>query len=73
VQALYLWSISAGNLFDALVQMFISNPDHTSKLPGASFYLFFSALAIAAAIVFAVIALRYKEVVHLQDETPAAT
>ena len=72
VQALYLWSITAGNLFTALVQMFIQNPDHTSKLPGAWFYLFFAGLAMGAAIVFSLIALRYKEASHLQDETPAA-
>jgi POT family proton-dependent oligopeptide transporter len=72
VQALYLWSITAGNLFTALVQKFIQNPDHTSKLPGASFYLFFAVLAMVTAIVFAFIALRYKEVSYLQDETPAA-
>jgi len=71
VQALYLWSITAGNLFTALVQMFIQNPDHTSKLPGASFYIFFSVLAMGAAVLFSLIALRYKEVVHLQDESPA--
>jgi len=73
VQALYLWSITAGNLFTALVQKFIQNADGTSKLPGASFYLFFAVLAMGAAIVFAVIALRYKEVSYLQDEAPATT
>lgn len=72
VQALYLWSISAGNLFTAFVQAFIQNEDGTSKLPGASFYVFFAVLAMGAAVVFALIALRYKEVVHLQDEAPAA-
>ena len=75
VQALYLWSITAGNLFTALVHKFIQNADGTNKLPGATFYLFFAGLAVAAAVIFAVIALRYKEVVHLQDEAsaPAAT
>jgi POT family proton-dependent oligopeptide transporter len=73
VQALYLWSITAGNLFTALVQKFIQNADGTSKLPGASFYLFFAVLAMSAALVFAVIALRYKEVNYLQDDAPATT
>lgn len=73
VQALYLWSITGGNLFTALVQKFIQNADGTSKLPGASFYLFFAILAMVAALVFAVIALRYKEVNYLQDEAPANT
>lgn len=73
VQALYLWSITAGNLFTALVQKFIQNADGTTKLPGASFYLFFAVLAMGAALVFALIALRYKEVSHLQDEAPATS
>jgi POT family proton-dependent oligopeptide transporter len=72
VQALYLWSVSAGNLFTALVHKFIQNADGTNKLPGASFYIFFALFAMGAAIIFALIALRYKEVVHLQDEAPAA-
>lgn len=69
VQALYLWSITGGNLFTALVQKFIQNPDGSSKLPGASFYLFFAVLAMGAALVFAVIARRYREATHLQDES----
>lgn len=68
VNALYLWSISAGNLFTAFVHLFIENKDGSSKLPGASFYLFFAMLAIAASGVFALIALRYREVSHFQDE-----
>ena len=71
VQALYLWSITAGNLFTAIVQKVIQNADHTSKLPGASFYVFFAVLAMATAIVFAFIALRYQEVNYLQDESGA--
>lgn len=75
VQALYLWSITAGNLFTALVQKFIQNADGTNKLPGAAFYIFFAVLAMGAAMVFALIAIRYKEVSHLQDESaePVAT
>ncbi|MFI5337433.1 MAG: POT family MFS transporter [Opitutales bacterium] len=72
VQALYLWSITGGNLFTALVHKFIQNADGTNKLPGASFYMFFAVLAMVTALVFAVIALRYKVVSHLQDEAPAA-
>ncbi len=61
VQALYLWSISAGNLFTALVHMFIQNPDGTNKLPGATFYLFFAGLAIGSAFVFALIAMLMRD------------
>jgi POT family proton-dependent oligopeptide transporter len=70
MQALYLLSISAGNAFTALVHWFIANPDGTTKLHGASFYIFFAVLSMAAAVVFAFVALQYKEVAHLQDEAP---
>jgi proton-dependent oligopeptide transporter, POT family len=42
VMAVYLWSITAGNAFTALVHVFIQNPDGTLKLSGASYYLFFA-------------------------------
>jgi POT family proton-dependent oligopeptide transporter len=70
VMAVYLWSISAGNLFTALVHVFIQNPDGTLKLSGSSYYLCFAGLAAAAAGVFAFVALRYREKTHLQDEFP---
>ncbi len=71
MQALYLLSISAGNAFTALVHWFIAKPDGTTKLHGASFFVFFAVLSMVAAVVFAFVALRYKEVSHLQDESAA--
>jgi proton-dependent oligopeptide transporter, POT family len=72
VQSLYLLAVSAGNLFTAVVHWFIANPDGSVKLQGAAYYNFFAGLSIVAAVIFALVALRYKEVTHLQDETPAA-
>lgn len=72
VQALYLWSVTAGNLFTALVHWLIANPDGTTKLHGANYYLFYAALAVTASLVFAAVAMRYKEQTHLQDEAPTA-
>jgi POT family proton-dependent oligopeptide transporter len=71
VMAVYLWSISAGNAFTALVHVFIQNPDGTLKLSGSSYYLFFAGLSVASAFVFAFFAARYREKTHLQDEFPA--
>ena len=42
VMSFYLLSVSLGNLFTALVNHFIQNPDGTSKLAGAAYYNFFS-------------------------------
>jgi POT family proton-dependent oligopeptide transporter len=72
IMALYYLSISTGNLLTAGVNYFIQNPDGTSKLPGASYYWFFTALMCATAIVFIFAALRYKEQTYLQDEAEAA-
>ncbi len=71
VMAVYLWSITAGNLFTALVHKVIQNPDGTLKLTGASYYLFFAGLSAAAGVVFAFFACRYREKIHLQEEFPA--
>jgi POT family proton-dependent oligopeptide transporter len=70
VMAVYLWSITAGNAFTALVHVFIKNPDGTFKLSGSSYYLFFAGLSAAAAVVFSFFALRYREKTHLQEEFP---
>jgi proton-dependent oligopeptide transporter, POT family len=72
VMAVYLWSITAGNLFTALVHKVIENPDGSLKLSGPSYYLFFAGLSAASGIVFSFFARRYREKVHLQDEFPAS-
>jgi proton-dependent oligopeptide transporter, POT family len=73
IMVLYLLPISAGNMFTAWVHHFIANADGSSKLPGASFYLFFTALGLLSAICFALVTRFYKEKTYLQDETPATT
>lgn len=70
VMAIYLWSISAGNLFTARVHKVIANPDGSSKLSGAAYYTFFAVLSCAAAVVFAFFAARYREKTHLQGGFP---
>jgi proton-dependent oligopeptide transporter, POT family len=73
VQALYLLSVSAGNLFTALVHIFIANPDGTVKLHGSAYYTFFAALSIGCVAVFVFVAKAYKEKTYLQgDAAPHA-
>jgi POT family proton-dependent oligopeptide transporter len=55
VMSIYLGSIACGNLFTSLVNHFIQNPDHTSKLPGASYYYFFTGLMLATAVLFLIL------------------
>jgi POT family proton-dependent oligopeptide transporter len=64
-------SVSIGNFFTAGVNFFIQNPDGTSKLDGASYYLFFAAAMAATAILFVPVAVWYKEHGYIQDEAPS--
>ena len=68
VQAVYLLSVTAGNWFTAGVQWFISNPDGSSKLSGAPYFVFFAALAIAASGLFALVARGYRGQDQLQTK-----
>jgi len=70
VMALYLWSITLGNAFTALVHWFIANPDGSLKLHGASYYNFFAALSIGCVAVWVFVAKAYKEKTYLQGENP---
>ncbi len=71
MQAVYLLSVTAGNWFTAGVQWFISNPDGTSKLSGAPYFIFFAGLAMVAAFVFSLVARRYDERAYLQTQSTA--
>ncbi len=71
IQALYLLSISLGNIFSAVVNHVIENPDGTSKLPGASYYWFFALAMLVTAILFIPVARWYKPREYIQDEVPA--
>ena len=68
VMGAFLMSVSIGNLFTAAVNFFIQNPDGTTKLDGASYYLFFAAAMAVAAILFVPVAVWYKERTYIQDE-----
>jgi POT family proton-dependent oligopeptide transporter len=72
IQSVNLLSISLGNIFAAIVNAVIQNPDGTSKLPGASYYWFFTGAMLVTAILFIPLALRYKAKEYIQDEAPAS-
>jgi POT family proton-dependent oligopeptide transporter len=73
VMALYLMSVSVGNLFTSAVNYFIQNPDGTTSLDGASYYLFFAGLMALTAILFIPVAMRYREQTHIQLEARSET
>jgi POT family proton-dependent oligopeptide transporter len=66
VMALFLFAVSLGNGFTALVNVFIQNPDGSVRLSGAAYYLFFAALMILASFGFIAFASRYREHRYVQ-------
>jgi POT family proton-dependent oligopeptide transporter len=72
IMALFLLSVSLGNVFVSAVNYFIQNPDGTSKLEGADYYIFFSGAMLITAILFVPYAMRYKGKVYIQEEEDAA-
>jgi POT family proton-dependent oligopeptide transporter len=73
VMALFLMSVSIGNLFTSGVNYFIRNEDGTSALPGASYYLFFAGLMAVTAILFVPVASRYRERTYIQGAEKAGS
>src|ERR1051325_4244937 len=71
IMAVYYLSISAGNLWTSAVNFSIRNPDGSSKLPGASYYWFFTANMAAAALIFIFVAKRYQIRSYTQDSPDA--
>ncbi|KAA5542203.1 POT family MFS transporter [Roseiconus nitratireducens] len=67
VMSAYLLSVSFGNFITAGVNAIISNPDGTSKLPGASYYWFFTGLMAVAAVVYVLFSLVYSGKEYIQE------
>jgi POT family proton-dependent oligopeptide transporter len=73
VMALWLFTVSMGNLFTAGVNYFIRNADGSVKMNNQQYFLFFAGLMSVAAAVFVVVASFYREKTYLQSqETPPA-
>ena len=68
IMALYLLSVSAGNVFTALVNRFTQDEHGQSSLQGATYFWFFTGAMGIAAILFILVALTYRGQTYLQDE-----
>ena len=68
IMALYLLSVAAGNEFTAIVNLVIEKSDGTSRLPGASYYWFFTGCMFVAAVGFLYVVKTYKGKTYIQDE-----
>jgi POT family proton-dependent oligopeptide transporter len=71
IMGLFFASVALGNAFTAFVNFFIQNPDGSSKLEGASYFLFFAGTMGVTAVVFLVVLFFYKEEHYLQDDAKA--
>ncbi len=60
IMSVYLLSTALGNEFVAVVNAVIQNEDGTSKLPGASYYWFFTGVMVFAAVIYVFVAIRYR-------------
>lgn len=69
IMAFCMLSVSVGNLITALVNRFIQNADGTSKLPGASYYWFFTILMLVTAVVYVAWSQFYRGKAYIQDES----
>jgi POT family proton-dependent oligopeptide transporter len=71
VMAFFMLSISLGNLFTSAVNFFIQEPDGSSKLEGADYFLFFTSLMLVTAILFMLLARFYRGQTYINEEQPA--
>lgn len=71
IMSLYMAAVTIGNLFTSWVNRAIQNPDGSSSLTGASYFLFFAGAMLATALVFVLYAARYREQRFVQGENEA--
>ncbi|MBW2389408.1 MAG: MFS transporter, partial [Deltaproteobacteria bacterium] len=69
VMSLFLMSVSLGNLVTAAINTVIQNPDGSSKLEGASYFLFFAGMMFVAAVIFVPVAMAFKERTYIQESS----
>lgn len=72
IMGIFLCSTTVGDLFVSFVNIFIQNPDGSSKLPGAQYYMFFAYLMLGFAILYIIVSQFFKVQTFIQDEEPTA-
>jgi POT family proton-dependent oligopeptide transporter len=69
IMGFFMLSVSIGNIFTAMVNAFIQNPDGSSKLEGASYFYFFAGTMMVTSILFLLVLKYYKPKTYLHEET----
>ncbi len=60
IMGIYFLGVSLGNLFVSLVNVVIQNDDGSTKLEGASYYMFFTVAMLITAVAFVFFAMIYR-------------
>ena len=68
IMGFYMLSVSLGNIFTAIVNRLIQNPDGSSKLAGALYFHFFAGTMLITAILFLLVLKYYKPKTYLHEE-----
>ena len=68
IMSLFLMTVSLGNLFTALVNFFVENPDGSSQLEGAAYYWFFTAVMAVTAVLFVIASQFYRGRTYIQGD-----
>src|SRR5213075_2966164 len=68
VMALWLLTVASGELFVGLFNKWMLNPDGTRKLNDYQYFMFFTVLMFATAVVFVVVSCFYKGRTYLQTQ-----
>ncbi|GIX03244.1 MAG: hypothetical protein KatS3mg113_0250 [Planctomycetaceae bacterium] len=66
IMSFYLLSVSVGNALTSVVNQLIQRPDGTSRLPGPSYYWFFTLLMLCTAVAFLFVKNVIAEKTYLQ-------
>ena len=72
VMALFMLSISLGNLFTSAVNFFIQDAGGADLLAGADYFIFFTVLMLVTALLYTVFARFYQGSTWLQQQQPAS-
>lgn len=68
IMAFCMLSVSIGNAFTAIVNRVIQNDDGSSKLPGASYYWFFTIAMLVTAVVYVAWSQFYRGSTYIQGD-----
>jgi POT family proton-dependent oligopeptide transporter len=73
IMAFFMLSISIGNLFTSAVNFLIRNPDGSSRLAGADYYLFFTLLMLGTSLLFTLVVRYYRGATYFHQEQPVGS